>query len=69
MLFLLWIIAAILLAAIALRPYLFPFVIPIGIVLLGLLRARRHMLSGISQLALECAASLGMSRVVEEWFV
>jgi cellulose synthase/poly-beta-1,6-N-acetylglucosamine synthase-like glycosyltransferase len=68
-LFLLWIIVGILLAAITLQPYLFPFVIPIGIVLLGLLRARRHMLSAISQLALECAESLGMSRVVEEWFV
>jgi cellulose synthase/poly-beta-1,6-N-acetylglucosamine synthase-like glycosyltransferase len=68
-LFLLWIIVAILLAAITLHWYLFPFVIPIGLVLLGLLRARRHMLSAISQLALECAESLGMSRVVEEWFV
>jgi O-antigen biosynthesis protein len=69
MLFLVWTIVAILLAGITLQPYLLPFIIPIGIVLFSLLRVRRHMLSAISQLALGCAESLGMSRVVEEWFV
>lgn len=68
-LFLLWTMVAILLTAIALHPYLFPLIIPIGLFLCRLLRARRHMLSAISQIALECGESLGMSRVVEEWFV
>jgi cellulose synthase/poly-beta-1,6-N-acetylglucosamine synthase-like glycosyltransferase len=69
-LLLLWTIAVSLLVAVTIVwPYFFPFVIPVAAGLFGLVRARRHMLSAVSQLALECAESLGMTVVVEEWFV
>jgi glycosyltransferase involved in cell wall biosynthesis len=57
--------AALLLAlpALARTPFLLPLALPDGFLLGLIVRGRRHMLDGVSQMALECAEAQGMSRV------
>jgi glycosyltransferase involved in cell wall biosynthesis len=65
----LWTAIALTIGLIAALPYLLPLTLPLAIAARGLARAKRHMVTAVSQLALECAEGLGLQKVREDWFV
>ena len=57
-----------LMVAVILRyPVLLPLALPVGFVVYALANANRYMRLAVTQLALECAASLGMDPLEQPW--